>query len=47
MSQDPQKETQTEKETWAAPQLAEIDIRSTEANIGTGGDGGSGGFAAS
>jgi hypothetical protein len=47
MNQDPQKETQTEKENWEAPKLAEIDIRSTESNIGSGGDGSGGGFNAS
>jgi len=40
-------EIQTDKETWVAPHLSEIDIRSTESGPGEGGDGGGGGFSAS
>ena len=47
MNQDTQSENQTEKETWVAPHLSEIDIRSTEGGLANGPDGGGGGFTAS
>lgn len=36
-----------EKQHWESPKATELDVRSTENNIGAGGDGGGGGFQAS